>query len=563
MPGLSDVDTVGLATIPEGGRAALAVDGWRAGAAARATALRAAFPHVADLDMALVAVERSSDLGRWLEGAADAPPLDERGVTDVDGFRLASQGLLLHGADVVSRLPRAALRVKPRLIVRLHADVSRARTAIEASAARGAARGEAALRIARWAAKRALRAGMELVAVAYGGFSRDLLPCHEAISAQLGAETGAASLAVLQWACATSRGGAAGHAQAARALEATEALAHRLECAYLREHFAPLDDVTKLALAPPLRAAEECASRPPSPLQELAQGWRLGPPVSDSLRPMTVAYGGQVRRLAWGEAEGGAREALEAEAARAIALGEEPIVLSGAARALAHKLGSSRWNLEALQWLVPHGNVRVSPGPTFAFCKESHPLITAGLYPPPSRTTRMSGAELAARLAPGWPGALPPLYYGEGERYYLQADVPTALLANLTPPTFWRAPSGSEAQPQRLWVSGAGACTPMHFDLAASYLAQARGRKRILFFPPHATAGLYPYPIDHPLHRRARVGLYDEPGFRAARFPRFAEVEGMAREAVLEEGDVVFFPARWYHHVESLTLSFSIGGRYV
>ena len=40
---------------------------------------------------------------------------------------------------------------------------------------------------------------------------------------------------------------------------------------------------------------------------------------------------------------------------------------------------------------------------------------------------------------------------------------------------------------------------------------QVRGRKRLVFYPPEASGGLYPYPASHPLNRRARVGLYDDP----------------------------------------------------
>jgi hypothetical protein len=32
---------------------------------------------------------------------------------------------------------------------------------------------------------------------------------------------------------------------------------------------------------------------------------------------------------------------------------------------------------------------------------------------------------------------------------------------------------------------------------------------------------------------------------------------------VLEEGDAIFFPAFWFHHTESLELSFSLGYRYL
>ena len=142
-------------------------------------------------------------------------------------------------------------------------------------------------------------------------------------------------------------------------------------------------------------------------------------------------------------------------------------------------------------------------------------------------------------------------------------------LLQATPP-FWRGLGvrGAEAQPMRLWVSAGGAVSPLHYDAAGSFLAQAltlplirtrtrtrtlslsltltltlartrsrarartralnltrtlsqaRGTKRLLLFPPSATAALYPYPPDHPLHRRSRVDLYAPPERIAARSPK-------------------------------------------
>ena len=99
--------------------------------------------------------------------------------------------------------------------------------------------------------------------------------------------------------------------------------------------------------------------------------------------------------------------------------------------------------------------------------------------------------------------------------------------------------------------------------LARCFLRQARGTKRLLLFPPSATADLYAYPPNHPLHRRSRVDLYGEPARREARFPRFSRAEASAQEVLLEEGDCVLFPPLWAHHIETVSLSFSVGCRYV
>ncbi|KAL1498886.1 hypothetical protein AB1Y20_013410 [Prymnesium parvum] len=414
-----------------------------------------------------------------------------------------------------------------------------------------------------------------LVAVAYGGFSRDLLPCHEAIEAQLDGAADA-SLAALQWACAPTASGREGLDRAYHTLQAAEALHHHVEDAYLRAHFHPLPDPLTLRRPSPLpprpppaaslaslasRASLAAATCRAARLRA-ARGGREAFAASDPLPRLTVRRGGELRALAWAAASPAERARVEAEAARVLAEGAAPLVLRGAAAALVTRLGETHWNLDSLPAIVRSGNVRVSPGPQFVFCKESHPLVREGSFSPPSRTTAMSGDEFVRRLTSSPPS--PPLFFQPAaERYYLQADIPNALLDELSIRPFWSALGLSEAQPPRLWVSGAGAITPLHFDISSSYLAQVRGTKRLIFYPPEAMDGLYPYPIDHPLSRRSRVGLYTDREERHERFPLFSQIESLAMEVTLEEGDCVFFPAFWSHHVESLSLSFSIGCRYV
>jgi hypothetical protein len=196
----------------------------------------------------------------------------------------------------------------------------------------------------------------------------------------------------------------------------------------------------------------------------------------------------------------------------------------------------------------------------------------------------MSGKEFAHRITAaeetsdgersssgaGGSSAFRPLFYGRGERYYMQADLPEAVVPPGDVPLLWRSLGLSQrkrdgqAQPMRLWVSTHGATTPLHFDAADSFLAQARGSKRIVFFPPSALPALYPFPRDHPLFRRSRVDLYERPESRGERFPRFDEAAEAAEVVNLDEGDVVLFPRYWWHHIETTSdLSCSIGCRYV
>ena len=201
-------------------------------------------------------------------------------------------------------------------------------------------------------------------------------------------------------------------------------------------------------------------------------------------------------------------------------------------------------------------------------------MCRTGAFPLPSRVSRgMRGAEFVARIAPGATTANQarvsspqPLYFGRGERYYMQADLRRDVLRADRVPALWRAlfGRGSQAQPLRLWVSTHGATTPLHFDAAHSFLAQLRGSKRVTFFAPEALPGLYAYPCDHPLHRRARVDVYAPPAERDADFPLFSTLAAPRAQAVeLREGDVLLFPKHWWHHVETTShLSVSVGCRY-
>jgi oxalate decarboxylase/phosphoglucose isomerase-like protein (cupin superfamily) len=102
-------------------------------------------------------------------------------------------------------------------------------------------------------------------------------------------------------------------------------------------------------------------------------------------------------------------------------------------------------------------------------------------------------------------------------------------------------------QQPRLWVSPAGAVSPLHYDKSHSFLVQVTGTKRMLFFSPDQLYRLYCYPDTHILRRRSRINLA-RPDFET--FPLF--VEAAALEVVLQPGDVVCFPSFWSHYTESL-----------
>lgn len=195
----------------------------------------------------------------------------------------------------------------------------------------------------------------------------------------------------------------------------------------------------------------------------------------------------------------------------------------------------------------------------------------------------MTAAEFVQRVQPDR-GGLPNVAYTPTEAYYLQAALPedlqhkeqveqllacfaaadTVLQTSVQLPLMQQpqqpqqppqqAPQSPQERQQwqlsqepRLWVSPAGAVSPLHYDLSHSFLVQVLGRKRMLFFSPDQMYRLYCYPDTHLLRRRSRVNV-SAPDF--AKFPLFSGVGAL--EAVLVPGDVVAFPSGWSHYTESM-----------
>lgn len=147
--------------------------------------------------------------------------------------------------------------------------------------------------------------------------------------------------------------------------------------------------------------------------------------------------------------------------------------------------------------------------------------------------------DFVARLQPGC--SLQPLAYTPHEHYYMQAQVPqhmqeqlrlgellqqieaaatTAAGAHLQNAARFSNVNCSRdavqqqqqsarlcfSQEPRIWVSPAGAVSPLHYDASNSFLLQVHGYKRMLFVSPEQLYRLYCYPDTHMLRRRSVAG---------------------------------------------------------
>ncbi|AVR44511.1 cupin [Christiangramia fulva] len=104
-----------------------------------------------------------------------------------------------------------------------------------------------------------------------------------------------------------------------------------------------------------------------------------------------------------------------------------------------------------------------------------------------------------------------------------------------------------------MFIGGEGSKVVMHYDmdLANNFHFNFVGKKRLILYPPDQTGLLYkvPYSIVS-----MEIINMDDPDLES--FPALAKAKGY--EAVLEHGDALFIPSKWWHFIKYETASLSL-----
>ncbi|KAH7543587.1 lysine-specific demethylase JMJ30 [Ziziphus jujuba] len=111
---------------------------------------------------------------------------------------------------------------------------------------------------------------------------------------------------------------------------------------------------------------------------------------------------------------------------------------------------------------------------------------------------------------------------------------------------------GGELRPLNAWFGPAGTVTPLHHDPHHNILAQVVGKKYIRLYPASYSEELYPY-SETMLCNSSQVDL-DKIDKRE--FPKVQDLEFV--DCILEEGEMLYIPPKWWHYVRSLTTSLSV-----
>ncbi len=230
----------------------------------------------------------------------------------------------------------------------------------------------------------------------------------------------------------------------------------------------------------------------------------------------------------------------------AVLQGQTPMIFKG----LAGEWPLVRKGLESPRAAMDYLRANDRGGRLLAYVGE--PAIKGRFFYDDSRTAMNFRAERAGlddilrRIEAGFDHAdAPSLYIGSTD---LETFFPGLAVENdlgLTADTL-----GPQPPLASLWI-GNRTVAAAHYDMSNNIAVCAVGHRRFTLFPPDQVANLYPGPLEPtPGGQVVSMVDFDAPDFD--QHPRFREALAAAQVADLEPGDVLVYPALWWHQVEAL-----------
>ncbi len=101
-----------------------------------------------------------------------------------------------------------------------------------------------------------------------------------------------------------------------------------------------------------------------------------------------------------------------------------------------------------------------------------------------------------------------------------------------------------------IWI-GNRTVAATHYDMSNNIACVMAGRRRFTLFPPEQIDNLYPGPLELTPGGQV-VSMVDLRDPDLKRFPRFRDALTAGEVAEMEPGDLLFYPALWWHNVEAL-----------
>jgi Cupin-like domain len=118
-----------------------------------------------------------------------------------------------------------------------------------------------------------------------------------------------------------------------------------------------------------------------------------------------------------------------------------------------------------------------------------------------------------------------------------------------------------------LWLGPRGSVSPLHFDPLDNCLMQHVGRKRVLLYEPKPSSSLGWHYAGHDGQQNntspVNPEVLDDDSHQdfqriKAKYPLFLEGAPPRMECWLDPGDLLYIPAKWWHHVRSIDTSASV-----